>query len=169
MQVFLPYPDTTKSLFCLNKQRLNKQAVEARQLISILEQNNPRAAWYNHPACIMFRDDLPFLINYYNSCLYLGSTVHGIRFSKLTLLENSESRLPSWLGDDRLHQSHRANLWRKAYDDLEGVKKDGSKKRPNPTQYERLLAEGVECPEGFRSIDYFWPGKSSSYRPDRTN
>ena len=80
MQVFLPYPDIAKSLFCLNKQRLNKQAVEARQLIAILQQDNPRAAWYNHPACIMFRDNLPFLIDYYNSCLYLGGTFMELSF-----------------------------------------------------------------------------------------
>ena len=53
MQTFLPYPDFAKSAACLDRQRLGKQRVEAKQIYLALTQ--PNYGWQNHPAVKMWR------------------------------------------------------------------------------------------------------------------
>lgn len=156
MQTFLPYPDVRRSLKCLNKQRLLKQAVEAKQLINILH-NKKTGGWVNHPATRMYRNNVGFLINYYNTCLDLCKEA-GINLTKLQKIEPLENQEPPfWFGDETFHLSHRANLWRKAFDDANGVKRDGLSKRASTSQFDTLVNEGVERPENFYQIDYCWP------------
>lgn len=155
MQTFLCYNNVVKSLKCLSPLRLRKQVVEASQLINVLQRGS--GGWHNHPAARMYRGCLPFLIEYYNTAFDLAS-VSGTNFVKLQKFTSPPKVvLPEWLGNDRLHESHRANLWRKAYDDANGLKRDGSIKRPSFSQFEVLVEEQVEQPKDFYSMEYYWP------------
>lgn len=53
MQTFLPYLDFTLSARCLDRQRLGKQRVEAKQIYLAL--TNPSYGWQSHPAVRMWR------------------------------------------------------------------------------------------------------------------
>lgn len=53
MQTFLPYPDFSDSAACLDRQRLGKQRVEAKQIYLAL--TDPSYGWQNHPAVKMWR------------------------------------------------------------------------------------------------------------------
>jgi hypothetical protein len=53
MQTFLPYPDFSQSAACLDRQRLGKQRVEAKQIYLALTQ--PDYGWQRHPAVTMWR------------------------------------------------------------------------------------------------------------------
>ena len=55
VNIFLPYPNIYYSAKCLDKQRLGKQRVEAKQLIDLLEEYDktgiiPSKGWSTHPA-----------------------------------------------------------------------------------------------------------------------
>jgi len=52
MQTFLPLANFQSSVRCLDWRRLNKQRVEARQ---ILNANRTHNGWSNHPAVRMWR------------------------------------------------------------------------------------------------------------------
>ena len=54
MQTFLPYPNLSKSLKTLDRQRLGKQRVEAFQILNILLERTDRKGWKNHPAVKMW-------------------------------------------------------------------------------------------------------------------
>lgn len=113
MQTFLPYPDFTHSASVLDRQRLGKQRVEAKQILLALE--NPGYGWQNHPAVKMWRGREAAL------------AVYGLRVCeewtrrgyKDSLTQFFKVRLqimpmfPSWLGDPAFHASHRSNLLRK--------------------------------------------------------
>jgi len=62
MQTFLPYPDFTQSAQCLDRQRLGKQRVEAKQIYLALTQ--PNYGWQNHPAVKMWRNYETLLLEY---------------------------------------------------------------------------------------------------------
>jgi len=55
MQTFLPYKNYTKSAKALDNKRLNKQILEGYQILKVLSNNDPKAAWRNHPAVKMWR------------------------------------------------------------------------------------------------------------------
>lgn len=55
VNIFVPYPNIYYSAHCLDKQRLGKQRVEAKQLIDLLEEYDrtgmiPSKGWSSHPA-----------------------------------------------------------------------------------------------------------------------
>jgi len=71
MQTFLPYPDFRKSAECLDRARLGKQRVEAKQIIDILEKYDKgedisKLPWGNHPAVRMWIGYTTLLKLYYN-------------------------------------------------------------------------------------------------------
>lgn len=109
MQTFLPYPDFRKSLECLDNKRLGKQRVEAMQLINALERGG--GAWFNHPACQMWKNDIDALRLY---CDY-SISVWEERGFKNTMKKYSRvcETYPSWFGNPEFHASHRSNLLRK--------------------------------------------------------
>lgn len=53
MQTFMPYPAYEETARCLDRQRLGKQRVEARQILQTLA--GASSAWVNHPAVRMWR------------------------------------------------------------------------------------------------------------------
>lgn len=122
MQTFVPYADFKESAAVLDNKRLNKQLLEGRQVYQILVENRSHGAWVNHPAVKMWR-------NYDNALyVYLSAIKHECDRRKISTEKNWEaiskmyhwnwdrgSRviMPPWWGDDRVHQSHRNNLYRK--------------------------------------------------------
>ena len=115
MQVFLPYADTVNSLYALDDARLRKQRVEARQLIdTILDRptasGKPRKGWYNHPAAVMFRQYVPYLVTYYNLSLIVYEERGGKNIKLQPEPITDEVEIPHWFGDSVIHASHRSRL-----------------------------------------------------------
>jgi len=116
LQTFLPYESFQESAKCLDYRRLGKQRVEAYQIIRILTNSTKSNAWKNHPAVLMWRGYVPYLIKYYDTIVKEWVS-RGYK-NNMPYLGCSNPQYyialkPSWLGDKRFHDSHKANLMRK--------------------------------------------------------
>lgn len=138
MQTFLPLPNFYASARVLDYRRLGKQRVEAKQLINVVtawtKDPSVKMAWINHPAAVMWRRYLPALKLYANVMIEEWSR-RGYKNTMLYYDVDAVFKIPPWLGDDRLHASHRSNLLRK-----------------DPYFY------GVYGWEERSDLEYFWPG-----------
>ena len=136
MQTFLPYPDFHESAKVLDVKRLGKQRVETLQLL--------KGSWPNHPASRMWRGHMRALAQY-------GVAICDVWISRgykdtcrekiLALAENypeSESTLPSWIGDEAFHRSHQSNL----------VRKDSNR-------YGKIFPNVPD------NLEYIWPGRKT--------
>jgi hypothetical protein len=125
MQTFLPYRDFKQSAEALDNKRLNKQILEGYQILKVLNSDDPRAAWRNHPAVKMWRGAETHLYDYVLSMANVA-TLRGIKTDKnlenietlrKATLQNWGTKKPFWINNksivDRLTESHRANLYRK--------------------------------------------------------
>jgi hypothetical protein len=118
MQTFLPFADFEKSLQHLDWKRLGKQRVEALEIVKVIEgrprkDGKPYIGWKNHPCVIMWQNYVSALKLYHNLCI-LEWTGRGYKNTMpLFDLKEKEVEYPSWLGFERFHASHRANLLRK--------------------------------------------------------
>jgi hypothetical protein len=118
MQTFLPYPDFAKSASVLDRQRLGKQRVEVMQILRALLGHTH--GWRNHPATRMWAGHETALADY-GVTICVEWVNRGYRDKCAFKIAELASGLPdtgspAWLGDDRLHSSHRANLIRKNAD-----------------------------------------------------
>jgi hypothetical protein len=121
MQTFLPVADFADSARLLDSPRLGKQRVETLQILRAIEL--PDYGWANHPAVLMWRGRTPALVAYGLAMARIwrergfGDTtetqigefapqVVGVPQAELA----DAGLLPSWLGDEALHRSHRSNL-----------------------------------------------------------
>ncbi|MDR3666606.1 MAG: MSMEG_6728 family protein [Ignavibacteriaceae bacterium] len=118
MQTFLPYPDFVKSAKCLDYRRLEKQRVEAKQLLTILLGANTGKGWINHPACKMWKGYSHALALYgYAMCVEWKN--RGFKdtlldyFLKHIDIDLSDPPFPPWFGNRKFHRSHKSNLLRK--------------------------------------------------------
>lgn len=114
MQTFLPFMSFPDSAAVLDRARLGKQRVEAKQIILALE--DPSYGWQNHPATKMWRGHKLALASYglaicsewrdrgYVDSLwdFFWQRCHGQLHTP-----------PAWLGDSEFHLSHQSNLLRK--------------------------------------------------------
>ena len=132
MQTFLPHQDFGQTAKCLDWQRLGKQRVETRTIIDVLEGRVN--AWKNHPAVQMWAGYEGSLRLYCN--VIIGEWVSRGYRNTMDLYHTTDSRVPEWMGDPRLHGSHRAALLAKL-----------------PEHYGRF--GWTEIPK----IDYWWPTK----------
>lgn len=111
MQTFLSYPDFAASAGCLDRQRLGKQRVEVLQMRRALA--DPSAGWRNHPAVQMWRG-YEYALTVYGVIVCAEWVGRGYKDSVMLQLAeympNGDFELPPWLGDDRLHASHRRAL-----------------------------------------------------------
>jgi hypothetical protein len=109
MQTFLPYPSFEDSVRCLDYRRLGKQRVEAMQLLNALRGKTD--GWVNHPACKMWRGHEAALAVYMNYCIDEWTR----RGYKNTMKHQQLGccLVPSWVGREDFHASHRSNLLRK--------------------------------------------------------
>jgi hypothetical protein len=113
VQTFLPYPDFDQTARCLDDRRLGKQRVEAMQVLNALR--TPHNPWRRHPVVRMWAGYDDALGAYMNACI-----IEWVRrgfTNNMPLADVPLSpALPPWLGDERLHASHRASLRRKLPD-----------------------------------------------------
>lgn len=111
MQVFLPYSDFQKSVQCLDPKRLGNQVY--RECLTLI-----RGAWPNHPASKMWKGYEKSLARYalfgLKELSKRGRNYphHIITFEEYLNRTGTEEN-PPWLGNGRLHASHRSNLLRK--------------------------------------------------------
>jgi hypothetical protein len=125
MQTFLPYKDFTKSAQALDNKRLNKQILEGYQILKVLGNPDPKAAWRNHPAVKMWRGHEFKLFEYINA-MVTEANIRGIKTDKnvenLTNLYKAQSDQwgttpPEWYNNDievkRITITHKFNLYRK--------------------------------------------------------
>ncbi len=136
MQTFLPYKSFVESALCLDRRRLGKQRVEAMQILKTLLGQS--IGWASHPAVRMWRGHEHSLWRYAVICCFEWKK-RGYDSTKVdaTLADLAEryglceiearDNPPPWLGDWRLHASHRSNLLRK---DLGHYSRFGWKEEP---------------------------------------
>ncbi len=112
MQTFLPYADFDRSARVLDYRRLGKQRVEAETIRRTILYGS---GWRNHPAVKMWAGFEAALVEYRDAVIrewvrrgYQNSMPYGVDGGG-----NDEIITPWWLGDERLHASHRSNLLRK--------------------------------------------------------
>ncbi len=145
MQTFLPYPDFAATAAVLDTARLGKQRVEAMMILRYLRGLYKFGGWRNHPATLMWRGFEDALRVY----LYQMIREWTRRGHKNTIrvrlpagFASGATAMPWWLGDERLHSSHRAALLYKNYE-----------------WYSRF--GWTETP----ALDYFWPVKAKDQAP----
>lgn len=116
MQTFLPYQDFKESARSLDYRRLGKQRVEVLQLLNSFNRPGYKG-WKNHPAREMWRGHENALVMYGQAICneWISRGYKDTCFGKITLCynSNSNSELPSWIGDSAIHISHQSNLIRK--------------------------------------------------------
>ncbi|MEX5635806.1 MSMEG_6728 family protein [Parafrankia sp. FMc2] len=126
MQTFLPYADFAASAAVLDPRRLGKQRVEALQVLRALTYEG--YGWQRHPAVRMWVG-YPQAVAAYGLAICAEWTAPGradtcaatigADLSRAALPPRSQQALarlgllPDWLGEERLHRSHRAALVRK--------------------------------------------------------
>jgi len=116
MQTFLPYADFVESARVLDRQRLGKQRVEAKQILRALQGHT--TGWRNHPATKMWAGHERALCAYgMNMCIEWRD--RGYKDSLLDyFIEEFKNipqpfTLPKWWGNIEFHRSHQSNLLRK--------------------------------------------------------
>ena len=115
MQTFLPYPSFAASAKALDYRRLGKQRVEGYQILRTLLGISD--GWANHPAVKMWEGYEAALHAYTQTCIR-----EWIRrgYKNTMILPHfagvEQPIMPDWLGEERLHSSHRSNLLRKLPD-----------------------------------------------------
>jgi hypothetical protein len=119
VQTFLPFPDFAESASVLDPARLGKQRVEALQVLRAIVL--PSYGWQSHPAMQMWRGYVPALTRYALDMVdewtgrgHADTTRPLISEFAPEAAAGGPVALPSWLGDEALHLSHRSNLVRKA-------------------------------------------------------
>jgi len=110
MQTFLPFPDFIHTAKILDDKRLGKQRVEAFQILKTLTYGG---SWRNHPAVRMW-EGYEEALGYYMDIMMIEWESRGFSNNMLYYITRaSQIQMPPWMGDFRLHESHRANLARK--------------------------------------------------------
>jgi hypothetical protein len=127
MQTFLPYPDFARSAAVLDDRRLGKQRVETLQVLRALTRLT--YGWKRHPAVRMWAG-FPEGVAAYGlvvcaewvrrgwadtcAATIVADLAEAGRPPPRTQAElAARMLLPDWIGDERVHRSHRAALLRK--------------------------------------------------------
>jgi hypothetical protein len=127
MQTFLPVADFEESARLLDSPRLGKQRVETLQVLRALEL--PDYGWASHPVVRMWQGRTPALVAYGLAMVRIWRD-RGFADSTHSLIAEfapdvvgvpqtdlaAAGLLPSWVGDEALHLSHRSNLLAKEPD-----------------------------------------------------
>ena len=161
MQTFLPYESFRKSAAVLDDKRLGKQRVEVLQILNAL-LDDESTGWKNHPAVKMWEGH-EAVLGFYGDCICREWQNRGfkdtcrdkiatkLRTSEKTVKqmlaykamsmssgrELDELMMPSFVGDEKFHASHRSNLLRK-----------------DPEWY------GMFGWEESDDLEYYWPRRS---------
>lgn len=138
MQTFLPYPTYADSVAVLDMRRLGKQRVETQQIFNVIRKtknldvpkimvnaekptSGKRAGWVTHPAVRMWIEYPLSLLLYGVSASQEFARRGGkdnlcplfLKTYDLLCSQGHELKHPDWIGDNRVHSSHRGNLLRK--------------------------------------------------------
>lgn len=121
MQTFLPVPDFVESARLLDSPRLGKQRVETLQVLRALEL--PDYGWASHPVVRMWRGRTAGLVGYGRAMVRVWRERGFADSTDLQIAEFAPESadvpqaelaeaglLPSWIGDEAVHRSHRSNL-----------------------------------------------------------
>lgn len=112
MQTFLPIDNFEGSAFLLDNLRLNKQIVEAYQILKNVSNLN-QDVWINHPATLMWKDNSSAIEQYIKFLIIewweRGKNGHSLIYDSITQTQE-QIWLPYWFGDPLFHASHRSNL-----------------------------------------------------------
>ena len=138
MQTFLPYADFREVASVLDSRRLGKQRVEGLQIVNIITTANYVGGWMNHPAVHMWRGYAYALQAYVNEMITEWERRGFQNTMRYYDVQDAEIVMPWWMGDPRLHDSHKSNLLRKY-----------------PEFYRQY---GWNVPE---DLPYFWPVPTS--------
>lgn len=111
MITFLPYPDFARSAKCLDWKRLGKQRVESYQIIMALTV--PGSSWRFHPAVTMWDGHVSQLVQYMDAIVEEWVRRGYVNNMVVPHMLDHGDEAPRWLGDPRLHDSHKSNLLRK--------------------------------------------------------
>ena len=111
MQTFLPYASFEESLMCLDYRRLGKQRVEALQIINALEGRSK--GWVNHPATRMWAPYVDALKTYHNLSIEIWKA-RGYKNTMKHFSVPQKYSQPHFLGNEKFHLSHQANLYKKS-------------------------------------------------------
>lgn len=125
MQTFLPHSNLILSAQALDSKRLNKQILEAYQILNVLSGNSPTGGWKNHPAVLMWKGH-EYSLRTYAYTMISEAKKRGIKTDKnQENISNLEKRFgedwgyksPKWFGDNsklmRITTTHKANLFEK--------------------------------------------------------
>jgi hypothetical protein len=115
MQTFLPYPNFLESAKVLDRRRLGKQRVEAKQILQVLLDQS--TAWQHHPAVKMWAGYTGQLALYgYTMCIEWIRRGYNDKLKQFfEMYLDPDSPVPIWLGSAAFHSSHRAALLLKGY------------------------------------------------------
>lgn len=121
MQTFLPFADFVASARSLDRLRLGKQRVETLQILKALDKRNnqgiEKVAWINHPATRMWDGYECYLAEYGDAVCseWIDRGYNDSCREKIADLKNRfcSSAEPWWLGDPKVHNSHKAMLFKK--------------------------------------------------------
>jgi len=147
MQTFVPFDNSQDSAEVLDNKRLLKQLLEGRQIYKILSSNQLKGPWTNHPAVKMWRGHDNALFDYLTAikdeCIHRGiNTIKNwnalLEMHEWNWFRGANIVYPPWWGDERVHQSHRNNLYKK-----------------NPDYYPQFKNDSfVSCCD---KCNYYWP------------
>ena len=116
MQTFLVCSDFADSAVYLDRQRLGKQRVEAKQILLALQ--HPKSyGWQKHPAVKMWRG-YAYALAQYGVAVCKEWRARGYKDSLLPFFEDAITVLPAsapppWVSDPAFHRAHQSNLVRK--------------------------------------------------------
>ena len=116
VNTFLIGSDFEYTVSHLDPRRKLKQAVEAQQIISIIEKKHIdkdyKGGFYNHPIVHMWYDHLNALKAYYNA-LIIELQKCSVKLDKLKKIPEEDYEMPWFMSYMPLIYSHRARLYQK--------------------------------------------------------
>jgi len=114
MQTFLPYADFDKTAQVLDRQRLGKQRIEAKQILQNLLEETEKQGWKNHPAVKMWKGSEGVLAQY-GVAICAEWVRRGYKDNQMAYFVErvNNAPTPTWLGDNAFHVAHQSNLVRK--------------------------------------------------------
>jgi hypothetical protein len=138
MQTFLTSASFQATAHHLDRKRLGRQRVEAKQILNALQGKSK--GWRNHPATLMWHGYEEALM-YYHDCMVREWTARGYRNTMPLFFPKGEvlfsSQYPPWWHDNsilnKIIESHKSNLYRK-----------------DPVYYSHYKEYGDSLP-------YYWP------------